>query len=68
MLDNNAWEQIVIVYPTVLYRSDHRIIFRAMSALALQSKPLDLITISEKLEAQQELTEVGGLGYLGTNC
>lgn len=66
MLDSNAWEQIVDHLSEMdFYRADHRIIFRAMSALAVQSKPIDLITISERLEAQQELTNVGGLGYLG---
>lgn len=66
MLDNNAWEQIVDrVSEMDFYRNDHRIIFRAMASLALQAKPIDLITISERLESQQELMDVGGLGYLG---
>lgn len=66
MLDNNAWEQIVDrIVEQDFYRNDHRIIFRAMTALALQDKPLDLITISERLEAQHELNDVGGIGYLG---
>lgn len=66
MLDNNAWEQVVDrLNEKDFYRADHRLIFRTMAALALQDKPLDLITISERLEAQNELNEVGGLGYLG---
>ncbi len=66
MLDNNAWEQIADkISEQDFYRSDHRVIFRTIAALALQDKPIDLITISERLEAQKELEEVGGLGYLG---
>lgn len=66
MLDNNAWEQVSDrISEQDFYRTDHRIIFRTIAALALQDKPIDLITISERLEAQQELTEVGGLSYLG---
>lgn len=66
MLDNNAWEQIVgKINEQDFYRNDHRVIFRAISALAAQDKPLDLITISERLETQHELEDVGGLAYLG---
>jgi replicative DNA helicase len=66
MIDNNAWEQVVDRLTEMdFYRNDHRIIFRAMASLAMQDKPIDLITISERLEAQQELNDVGGLGYLG---
>lgn len=66
MLDNNAWEQVVDrLNEQDFYRADHRIIFRAIAALALQDKPIDLITISERLEAQNEIVEVGGLSYLG---
>lgn len=66
MLDNNAWEQVVDkLTEQDFYRADHRVIFRAISSLSLQDKPIDLITISERLEAQDELNEIGGLGYLG---
>jgi replicative DNA helicase len=66
MLDNNAWEQIADkLNEQDFYRNDHRIIFRTISSLAVQDKPLDLITISERLEAQKELEDIGGLGYLG---
>ncbi len=66
MLDNSAWEQIADrISEQDFYRSDHRLIFRTIAALAVQDKPVDLITISERLEAQNELNDVGGLGYLG---
>lgn len=66
MLDNNAWEQIADkITEQDFYRSDHRIIFRTIASLATRDKPIDLITISERLEAQHQLEQVGGLSYLG---
>jgi replicative DNA helicase len=48
MLDNQAWDHIADrLSENDFYRLDHRIIFRAMSELVLQSKPLDIITVSE---------------------
>lgn len=65
MLDNNAWEQVSDrIVEQDFYRTDHRVIFRTISALALQEKPIDLLTVSERLETQNEINEVGGLGYL----
>lgn len=66
MLNNSAWEQISdVIKEQDFYRADHRLIFRTIASLAMQDKPLDLITISERLEAQNELEDAGGLGYLG---
>lgn len=66
MLDNSAWEQIADkLTEHDFYRPDHRIIFRTIATLSVQDKPIDLITISERLEAQKEIDDVGGLGYLG---
>lgn len=66
MLDNNAWEQIADkITEQDFYRSDHRIIFRTIANLAGLDKPVDLITISERLEVQHQLEQVGGLSYLG---
>lgn len=66
MLDNNAWDQVAdCISENDFYRFDHRTIYRAMVDLVLQSKPLDIITVSENLERTQELDTVGGLAYLG---
>jgi replicative DNA helicase len=67
MLDNNAWDQIAdIITEDDFYRHDHKLIFRAISALAAQYKPFDVVTLSEWLENHEELDKVGGLAYLGT--
>lgn len=65
MLDDNAWDSIAAtVTAEDFYRGDHRTIFRCMVNLAEQNKPLDIITISESLNAINELENTGGLAYL----
>lgn len=66
MLDNKAWDQIADrVNEKHFYRRDHQLIFRAMSKLVSESKPLDVITVSEVLQQMEMHDEVGGLSYLG---
>lgn len=67
MLDNQAWDHVADrISENDFYRLDHRAIFRVMADLVLQSKPLDIITVSENLERNKELESVGGLSYLGS--
>jgi replicative DNA helicase len=47
------------------YRADHRKIFKAITRLAGEAKPLDVVTLSEELEKLGELEQCGGLVYLG---
>jgi len=65
MLDNRAWDQIADrVREVDFYRHDHRLIFRVMARLVEQSKPLDVLTVSEALREIQELDHAGGEVYL----
>ncbi len=67
MLENSAWDQIADrVVDLDFYRREHQLIFRAIHGLAEQSKPFDVITLSEELERVGVLGDVGGLAYLGT--
>lgn len=67
MLDNSAWDKIAdVIVKDDFYRHDHRLIFDAIYTLAERTEPIDVVTISEYLDAQGSLTEIGGLGYLGT--
>ncbi|NNF16600.1 MAG: replicative DNA helicase, partial [Gammaproteobacteria bacterium] len=67
MLDNSAWDKIAdIVSVDDFYRHDHRLIFTAIHTLAERSQPIDVVTVSEYLEARGHLAETGGLTYLGT--
>ena len=65
MLDNQAWDNIAdIVNEQDFYRHDHALIFRAIAALADESQPYDVVTVSEWLGSRNELDSIGGLAYL----
>src|SRR4051812_852657 len=67
LLDTSAWDQVAdMVRAHDFYRPDHRLIFDAITALATEGKPCDVITISEQLQKLGELDKAGGLTYLGT--
>ena len=66
MLDNNAWDSIAdVVCEEDFYRRNHRLVFRAIAQLAEQGNPLDAVTLSEWLEQNSLLNDVGGLSALG---
>src|SRR5690606_20686360 len=66
MLDNNAWERVSdAVSDGDFYRHDHRLIFRAIYTLAERNSPFDVVTLSEQLDKEGHLSQVGGLAYLG---
>jgi len=66
VLENDAWDQVAdVVTETDFYRRDHRLIYRAISELADQAKPFDVVTLAEWFSSRNELENVGGLPYLG---
>jgi replicative DNA helicase len=65
VLENSAWDQIAdLVTEADFYRGEHRRIFRAVASLAEESRPFDVVTLSEWLETHDQLDAVGGLAYL----
>lgn len=46
------------------YFDSHRKIFRVITELFESNKPIDLVTIFERLREQNELDEIGGIEYL----
>jgi replicative DNA helicase len=67
LLDNAAWDQVAdLVAEGDFYRREHRMIFTAAGKLIERGDPCDVITLSEWLDTQGELQDVGGLAYLGT--
>ncbi len=67
MLDNTAWDKIAdIIIESDFYRKDHRLIFSGIAALAEDSRPCDVVTVSEYLDNRGELESAGGLEYLAT--
>lgn len=65
MLDNRAWDVVADRLRELdFYRNEHRLIFRGMHKLVSQSKPIDVLTVSEVLREVHELDQVGGEVYL----
>ena len=46
------------------YTEEHKIIYRAIVSLAMELKPIDLYTVTERLKSRKELKKVGGAPYL----
>ena len=65
MLDNQAFDRVAeLVVAQDFYTRTHKLIFEAMVNLAEGGDPIDLITISESLEKNNQLSSVGGFAYL----
>lgn len=65
MLDNQAWDNVSErLVADDLYRYEHRLVFNVMIHLAESGQPLDVVTLSEALEARDQLDTVGGLAFL----
>lgn len=65
MLDNERWDNVAErVVARDFYSKPHRLIFEQMQRLLESSRPIDLITLSESLELQGSLEDVGGFAYL----
>ncbi len=62
MLDNRSLDQIADkLVADDFYRKEHRLIYRAISRLCEENSPADVVTVSEQLEKNGELEDVGGL-------
>jgi replicative DNA helicase len=65
MLDNNAWDGVIeLLTEEDFYRSEHRVIFRAFSALSNRDAPFDVLTLSDSLKQQGQLEAAKGEAYL----
>ncbi|MFM2111397.1 MAG: putative replicative helicase, partial [Pseudomonadota bacterium] len=65
LLDNGAWDRVGdLLVDGDFYRYEHRHIFSAVASLINDTKPADVITVFERLQAQGKAEEVGGLVYL----
>lgn len=65
MLDNDRWDEVVLLLaPDGFFVGWHRAIYRAMVELVGENLPLDLITLSDRMENAGLLERVGGFAYL----
>ncbi|GIU48695.1 MULTISPECIES: replicative DNA helicase [Shewanella] len=66
MLDAEAWDRVSeAIVADDFYSRSHRMIYAAMSRLVETGQPIDLITVSERLEVEDQLEDAGGFAYLG---
>ncbi len=52
--------------PEDFYDERHQLIFEAMVTLYEQRRPVDLVTVTEMLKSQKQLTEIGGASFLSS--
>ena len=61
MLEKDAYSIVSdILKPECFYEHTHQLIYSAIVDLALQQKPVDMLTVTEQLRRRGELDEVGG--------
>jgi len=65
MLEKDAYFVISdILKPESFYDPSHQMIFGAVQNLAIQQKPIDVLTVVEELKKRGELESVGGAAYI----
>jgi replicative DNA helicase len=65
MLTNDSFDTVAsVITEADFFAQDHQLIFQTMRILSSESKPLDVITLSETLQNTNELEQVGGTAYL----
>jgi replicative DNA helicase len=67
LIDNVAWDKVAdVVREEDFYRYDHRLIYQATATLINATKPADVITVFEHLQALGKHEEAGGVAYLNS--
>ncbi len=65
MLDNLVLEKIEHrLCETDFYRSEHRVLYRAILQLARRQQPFDVVTVLDALKSANTLSDAGGEAYL----
>jgi replicative DNA helicase len=65
MLETHRFDTVIqVIKENDFDGRDHQIIFQSMSELVEENKPLDPLTVSEKLDNKNSLNKVGGKDYL----
>src|SRR5438477_7780793 len=65
LIDNQAFDRVAdLVAAEDFYRDDHRRIWRHIVRLIDASRPADVVTIAESIDASEDKDKTGGAGYL----
>lgn len=67
LIDQDCLVKIIeLINPTSFYQQNHQTIFQIMLQLFEKRKPIDVLTVSDELERDKKLDDIGGLSYLTT--
>jgi replicative DNA helicase len=65
MLENQVWDKISSkVCEEDFYRTEHKVLYRAIVTLANKSQPFDVVTLLDTLKSNSALDDAGGEAYL----
>lgn len=65
LLDNLAWDRVGdLLTGKDFYRYEHKLIYDAIESLLTANKPVDVITVFERLQAMKKADDAGGLPYV----
>ena len=65
MIEKDAYSLVSeILRPESFYEHRHQLIYAAITDLAIQQKPIDILTVTEQLRTRGDLDEVGGAFYV----
>ena len=65
MIDKDAFSVVSeTLHPETFYEPRNQKVYRAIQALSLDEKPVDIMTVTEELKKQGTLEDVGGPAYI----
>lgn len=65
MIEKDAYFEVSnILTPDTFYEYRHQLIYRAITDLAISHRPIDILTVKERLDQLKKLEEVGGPYYI----
>ena len=65
LVEQESYEQVSnLLSPEAFYDHRHQVIYKAIQALQVNQRPVDIITVPQYLESQGLLEEAGGVVYV----
>lgn len=66
LIDKSSVDEVLMILrdEQVFYKNENRLIFKAIKELNIANVGIDLITVSNKLRANGDEANIGGVGYL----
>ena len=65
MIEKDAYALVSdILKPESFYEHRHQLLYKAITTLSIQQKPVDILTVTEQLRSTGELEEAGGPFYI----